>query len=689
MNLPRATGRVSKMLVSKRIQEVDIAVPMERLDVFAGALVSRGLLHPVELPPNFPGEVKRRAQRQVYELGNKLAKIERYLSEINVYNPMLEGVEVKVGNVTWEHVAEKAILEFQKTEEEFDQIIDAINRSKERLDSLKTLKNQLEPFRETDVDLEWVSSMRLLSISLGLLPKVSLSMVISKLEKLPAYFLLSKDAGEDHIAVLVVTRRKDQREVGTILREAGFQQIQIPETLPQNPAKAYEKVSREIMEFEKEIARLRGKIASNEKQLREKYSYLLTIREALRVIAASKTVGRISFLKGFIPHGTLEELRRLLEEHVGEGLYLLRAAGEVPGVPVKKTVPTLVDVPRPLKPFQWIVNQYGTPGSSEIIPTILVAITFPLLYGLMFPDAGQALVIIAFGIYMLKTAKGRESRENIGLLAIYVGIASFITGFLSGEFFGPLTGFKYLVWDGHPPMAAPIEGDVDTIWLMMTIAFRIAAFMLISGTLFAVINSLVERDYEGAFMVKLPKFVAFASATFPFLIHDVRTAGSVINDAVFGGATTLEGMVVRYGTILGLLGLFLLEPLYELARHGFSGFKSRLGIGFLELFETALLIIGNTASFLRIVGVSLAHAGIMFGFAILAELAAGGVIGNIFAALIYLFGNILAIGLEGIIVYAQTLRLHYYEWFTKFYSGAGIPFQPAYAPVRIVLPTIS
>lgn len=675
------------MLVSKRIQEVDIALPTEKLNALAARLVATGLLHPVDLPSSFPGEPNRRAQRQVYELENKLAKIEKYLAEIGDYTPLDPSISVELDAPSWEHAAEETLIDFQAQEEKMDQVIDSITRAKERLDSLRSLRDQLQPFRNVDVDLRWLESSRYLSFHLGRVPKVALERLLSKLSSSGAFVASVTDAGEEELAVILIVPLDALREAGIALREAGFQALQIPDEFPQNPSQAYEEVSTEIERFEERLEELRQRIRDAAPVLKRFYASLLTVKEALRIVAATRSVGVISFLKGFIPHGSLDQLKKHLDEAVGPGLYLLKEEREAPGAPVRKSRPTLVTVPKPLKPFQWIVNQYGTPAANEVVPTVLVAITFPLLYGLMFPDAGQALVIIAFGLYMLKTARGRESRENVGLLAIYLGAAAFVTGFLAGEFFGPLTGFKYLVWDGHPPMAPPIEGGEggDTIWLLMTIAFRIAAFMLISGTLFGVVNALMERDYESALLAKLPKFVAFTSATFPFLVHDVQTAGAIINNAVFGGATSIEAALVRYGTLGGLLALFLLEPLYELVKHGFHGFKSRLGIGFLELFETVLLIIGNTASFLRIVGVSLAHAGIMFGFALLAKLVGGGIVGSVVGFFIYLFGNILAIGLEGIIVYAQTLRLHYYEWFTKFFTGAGIPFQPAHSPVRFVV----
>jgi V/A-type H+-transporting ATPase subunit I len=132
-----------------------------------------------------------------------------------------------------------------------------------------------------------------------------------------------------------------------------------------------------------------------------------------------------------------------------------------------------------------------------------------------------------------------------------------------------------------------------------------------------------------------------------------------------------------------------LEPLYGLAKHGK---QVKIGMlfmsSFMEVFESILLLIGNTASFLRILGLALAHSGIMYGFASMAERAfEGGIIGIMLGVIAYVFGNILGIALEGIVAYAHCTRLHFYEWFTKFYSGKGKIFAPIKIRTKVLFQT--
>ena len=219
----------------------------------------------------------------------------------------------------------------------------------------------------------------------------------------------------------------------------------------------------------------------------------------------------------------------------------------------------------------------------------------------------------------------------------------------------------------------------------MGISLWIGGFMLFLGTLLGVVDALLKRDLEEAVAVKLPKFVFFASATLPFITTlDPKVAGETISEAVFGPRESLLSNIVFYGAIAGILWLLLGEPIVGLV----TGHGARVGTAFLEVFETVLMVMGNIPSFLRIMGLSLAHSGLMMGFTVMAEpLLHGGAALVPAGIAVYALGNLLTASLEGIIAFAHNLRLHFYEWFSKFYSGTGIPFRPVRIPegARIVL----
>ncbi|MGB4586623.1 MAG: V-type ATPase 116kDa subunit family protein, partial [Rectinemataceae bacterium] len=99
--------------------------------------------------------------------------------------------------------------------------------------------------------------------------------------------------------------------------------------------------------------------------------------------------------------------------------------------------------------------------------------------------------------------------------------------------------------------------------------------------------------------------------------------------------------------------------------------------GLVEIIETFSYYASNTMSFLRVAAFALAHAVLSFVVFTMAELvrnrAPGGIV---FQLLVFIVGNAVIIGLEGLIVTIQVIRLQYYEFFSKFFTRTGKSFDP-------------
>ena len=147
--------------------------------------------------------------------------------------------------------------------------------------------------------------------------------------------------------------------------------------------------------------------------------------------------------------------------------------------------------------------------------------------------------------------------------------------------------------------------------------------------------------------------------------------------AALGMLTGIHFVNIFYFLILIVLPLilkFLKEPLIrKLEEHGEmfpNGFGAFFVEGFFELFEVVLSFITNTMSFLRVGGFVLSHAGMMLVVYTLAEMVGG--FGEI---IVLILGNVFVMCLEGLIVGIQVLRLEFYEMFSRYYEGNGIPFK--------------
>ena len=156
------------------------------------------------------------------------------------------------------------------------------------------------------------------------------------------------------------------------------------------------------------------------------------------------------------------------------------------------------------------------------------------------------------------------------------------------------------------------------------------------------------------------------------LVFYISILGLVIN--MFLGLGFVNIFYVLILIVVPLLLIFLKEPLIrkfeeneEMFPNGFGAFFVE---GFFELFEVVLSFITNTMSFLRVGGFVLSHAGMMLVVYTLA-----GMVGGVGEYIVIVIGNVFVMCLEGLIVGIQVLRLEFYEMFSRYYEGNGIPFR--------------
>jgi len=665
------------MLVPEVLAEVVLITTREKANTLTSVLLSSGSFHPVSLDSSFPGAQDVFVQRTSFEISSKLKKLEEYLKELREFSPRVdESIRVE----DWVAFSQELVKEISKLEAEADPLLSQIRESRQQASKLMDILKDLESVCSLDVELRKLSELNLFAVKIGEVPKEQVQSIPPLFSD--EYFIVwQKSEGSYNIAVIALKER--EKEVEKKLLSIGFKQLEVPEGLPQNPAAACEEIRERLEELEATIEAKKEELLKYREKIIELYAKAATAGEALKLLSLSNFTKFYVAMRGFVPSSELRRMEKALERAL-RGEYILFVGRAERGFRAQRA-PSAVSVPKLLAPFKMLVDNYGAPKTSEVYPALMVAVTFPVIFALMFPDAGHGLLVMLFGFILMKKAGGREGWKNTGLLALYLGGASIVTGILAGEFFGPLTKLSEILWHGHPVLPTPFEGGASAVDIMINISLRLGATLLILGTFIGMLNHILSRDLVGMLTRGLPKFLAFTFALYPFVIYNAPQAGHLIYSTVFGGGGGVESLIVKYGAALGLLSIFIAEPLAHLIEHESGSLSSVLTMSFMEMFDTVLMMIGNTASFLRILGLSVAHAGLMYSFAVLAEMLMGGAAGTAAAVVVYAIGNLLAAGLEGIIVFAHSLRLHYYEWFSKFYSGSGIPFSPLRPALNILI----
>jgi len=685
------------VLLPRRVEEVVVAVPLSLYDTVVAAVAEAGIFHVDEPPKDFKvGSASRRYRSLYARVSEKASRLESYYRAVGAEPSIVEGLSLEGSD--WEEIFERVQKEYRDVEEEFERGVQRLAELEAEAQELQALRTVLEMIKDVDVDIRRAISAAYTGFAIGYIQGEGLEEAVNKAAVKEGVVAAYERAGEETLVVAVAGDPGRVRRFLARMREYKWTPISIPPHLPGVPAEAYKIVSERLAKLGEEVDRLVSRLLERKPELDKYYTLVSALREVARLLANTLTTRTIAVFRGFVDRRDRKKLVETLRRAVGDR-FILESLG------VRRAherVPTKVELPRFLRPFHTLVSMYGEPEPDEIVPTIFVAVTFPLIFGLMFPDMGHGLLVLLFALWYFR---GKQSDWKY-ILAV-VGAASMITGFLAGEFFGPLVakmiGLPKL-WESlgfeTPPLAQPtyaIEEHLgrevanELLFNIISISLWIGAFMLSFGAFLGVVGALLRGDKLEAVTSKLPMFVFLLAVTSPFLLTmDAAEGGAILKQALLekGAGGPLQAFVF-YGVIIGLLWKMLGEPI-ALAIEGENPLHG-LGHGFMEAYEMLLMALGNIPSFLRIMGLGLAHSGLMLGFTQLFHTIAHSevlphAIAVVAAWLVYAAGNLMVAALEAIIAFAHSLRLHFYEWFSKFYRGTGIRFQPVRVPgVRIVL----
>jgi len=343
---------------------------------------------------------------------------------------------------------------------------------------------------------------------------------------------------------------------------------------------------------------------------------------------------------GWIPGNRLVLLEKVLNE-VSPGRFSLHqeaASGS--------QTPVLLSNPRLIRPFERILAVYGTPSYGELEPTPILALGFLVLFGMMFGDLGHGLVFIGAGLVLRRLDRYRDE----GCILAEMGAFASVFGVLYGSFFG-LENLLEPLW--FNPM--------NNIPAFMGAALAVGAGGILVGLLLRVWNGL--RNLDPAFFT-----------------DPLGLAGLVF----YGGALGTGYLVYRGFLPAGYLA-WLILPLTAIFFHPLAGRRQQSDIrhsgillaeGAVEVLEAVLGFLANTFSFLRVAAFGLAHVGLATAVIVLAEMTREWPLGWAWMVAVHVVGNLVILVLEGLIVSIQTVRLEFYEIFSKFFQGGGVTFRP-------------
>jgi V/A-type H+-transporting ATPase subunit I len=511
------------------------------------------------------------------------------------------------------------------------------HRTLEEERAIGQLEAALANFANLKVDLAMLQGeRRFLDVRIGTVPRDHLNRLQEALGL--AYFLVFPYLLTAEQAQIVVVGTKGRgAEVEAVLNTAAFQPLPVPSEFQDHPEHLRDDLAQRraaVAEARQAYAAEVAERTMTNRTLLEEAQVVLALAEPfVELDSAARSSGYLAVVSGWVPARDLRRLEDTLRDCLQ---YPFLLTSRRPRPEERREVPSLMRQNRLLAPFRTLVQQYGVPRYGEFDPSAVFAITFVLMFGMMFGDVGHGAVLAIAAVAF------RKKLKRFTGFGVAVGLSSMVFGVLYGSVFGYEELF-HAVW--LAPLSDPAR--------MLRVALYWGIGFLLGATLLRIYNRLMEGDRIGAL------FDTNGLTTLTLYVGMIWGG--------FGWFTT-----GGYGTGAAILTLASLAAImvYKTAE-SHASFGERLIIVLVETLEAIMGNVSNTLSFLRVAAFSLNHVALM-----LAVFALANMMDTVGYWLMVIFGNIFIIVLEGAIVTIQTLRLEYFEGFSRFYSGDGREFRP-------------
>jgi V/A-type H+-transporting ATPase subunit I len=377
---------------------------------------------------------------------------------------------------------------------------------------------------------------------------------------------------------------------------------------------------------ERDALRAELEVLNGRHGLREALGDLLRLQWVIEHVQALESGERFAWVTGWTSDMDGTRLAEAVDRSGARALLHFAAA------PVLSRAPLLFVNPRWARPFELFPRALGVPGATEADPTIVLAVAVPLIFGYMFGDVGQGLLIVAAGVWL-------RNRSPVARVFIAGGISATVFGWIFGSVFS-IHGWLTPLWTD--PLAAPVT--------ILTVPIVAGAALLCAGLCLHALGSWWREEWARLFGEDLGLIALYAGLLGLFVTRDCQWL------ALGGGLAFVIGHALHAGRAQALAS----------------------GLG--ELVERTLQLLINTLSFARVGAFALAHAGLSTAVAILAQEADS----LLLRALVIVLGNALIVVLEVMVVSIQTTRLVLFEFFARFLTGAGRPFRPLAPPPSLV-----
>jgi len=558
------------------------------------------------------------------------------------------------------------------------------------IEEYNSLKDTLEVIKKLKIDLSGFGLMKYFYTNLFVINSADYPEISRSLENVTVYKYDLEN--KEKSAILVISDNVDYEKVLKILRSFNSNSFKIPEGFPQIPSEAYALAESKIKELvtkqkeiQKELAGVTKKIRRDILSIHEKALVAKDVLETLRKPGGTKN---FAVIQGFIP-------KKMESKFTDSTKQWMSVVEDITDPKLKEEIPTLFDNPKFVKTFEVITHSQGIPKAGEPDPTPMIALMWPIFYGLMFADMGHGLLLMALGL--LFKFKGQGNLSRWGMLIAISGASAAIAGVGAGEAFGfhldhmgPLEGL--LEEGGALHSVSWIVGILSVAELtfeqvinILKVSLFIGIVHLVWAMVLRVIRGLKEGHKMVVFTEAIPNIALYGGIVVIMMCaigsqYDVMNMYSKVHTESVPWVTMFLGdwaqvwIITRIAVVIVIASMVIMMVggVMHAKKHPEDGADPASVIMEVLLGKTVEAL-AHTISYARLGIMLLVHAALLMtvnnAFTSLGGVESG-------AAMVMIIGGNLGIMMiEGLIVYIQSLRLHLYEFFTKWYVGGAEPFK--------------
>ena len=558
------------------------------------------------------------------------------------------------------------------------------------IEEYNSLKDTLEVIKKMKIDLSGFGLMKYFFTNLFVINSSDFDEISRSLEgvTISKYDLENKEKS----AILVISSTEDSEKVLKVLRSFNSNTFKIPEGFPQIPSEAYALAESKIKELtakqadiKKQLAKLTKKSRRDILALHEKARLAKDVLETLRKPGGTKN---FAVIQGFIP-------AKMESKFTNSTKQWMSVVEDITDPKLKEEIPTLMDNKRFVRTFEVITKSQGIPKAGEPDPTPMIALMWPIFYGLMFADMGHGLLLMALGL--LFKFKGQGELSRWGMLIAISGAAAAMAGVGAGEAFGyhldHMGPFEGLLEEGGAlhsvswivGILSVAELTFEQVIDILKVSLFLGIVHLVWAMTLRVIRLLKEGHKFVVFTEAIPNITLYGGIVVIMMCaigsqYDVMNMYSKVHTeavpwvTMFLGDWAVVWIVTRIAVVIVIASMviMMIGGVMHAKKHPEDGADPASVIMEVLLGKTVESL-AHTISYARLGIMLLVHAALLLtvnnAFVSLGGAESGAAMAMIIG------GNLGIMMIEGLIVYIQSLRLHLYEFFTKWYVGGSQPFR--------------